>query len=39
LRRRHPTSSIAELAGRCRPPITKASAYRRLRKLIDLAAG
>jgi DNA-binding protein WhiA len=39
LRVRHPTLSIAELAGRCRPPITKASAYRRLRKLVDLASG
>jgi DNA-binding protein WhiA len=39
LRLRHPTSSIAELARRCRPPLTKASAYRRLRRLIELAAG
>jgi len=39
LRIRHPTSSIAELARRCRPPLTKASAYRRLRRLIELAAG
>jgi cell division protein WhiA len=37
LRLRHPTLSIAELARRCRPPITKASAYRRLRRLVDLA--
>jgi DNA-binding protein WhiA len=37
LRIRHPTLSIAELARRCRPPITKASAYRRLRRLVDLA--
>jgi len=37
LRVRHPTSSIAELARRCRPPITKASAYRRLRRLVELA--
>ena len=38
LRVRHPTLPIAELARRCRPPITKASAYRRLRRLVDLAA-
>ncbi len=37
LRLRHPTLSIAELAGRCRPPTTKASAYRRLRRLRQLA--
>lgn len=37
LRLRHPTLSIAELARRCRPPATKASAYRRLRRLQDLA--
>ena len=38
LRLRHPTLPIAELARRCRPPLTKASAYRRLRRLVDLAA-
>jgi DNA-binding protein WhiA len=38
LRIRHPTLPIAELARRCRPPITKASAYRRLRRLVDLAS-
>jgi hypothetical protein len=37
LRLRHPTSSIADLARRCRPPLTKASAYRRLRRLQQLA--
>jgi cell division protein WhiA len=37
LRLRHPTLSIAELARRCRPPATKASAYRRLRRLQSLA--
>jgi DNA-binding protein WhiA len=37
LRLRHPTASIAELARRCRPPTTKASAYRRLRKLQQIA--
>jgi cell division protein WhiA len=36
LRLRHPTSSIADLAKRCRPPLTKASAYRRLRRLQQL---
>ena len=38
LRLRHPTLPIAALARRCRPPLTKASAYRRLRRLVDLAA-
>lgn len=38
LRLRHPTASIAELASRCRPPLSKASAYRRLRRLQELAA-
>jgi DNA-binding protein WhiA len=38
LRLRHPTASIADLARRCRPPLTKASAYRRLRRLRDLAS-
>ena len=37
LRLRHPTASIADLARRCRPPLTKASAYRRLRRLQELA--
>ena len=37
LRLRHPTASIADLARRCRPPVTKASAYRRLRRLQELA--
>ena len=39
LRLRHPTLPISELARRCRPPITKASAYRRLRRLQELAGG
>ncbi|HEY5059144.1 MAG TPA: DNA-binding protein WhiA [Gaiellaceae bacterium] len=39
LRLRHPTLSIAELARHCRPPTTKASAYRRLRRLQQLADG
>ncbi|HZS24706.1 MAG TPA: DNA-binding protein WhiA [Gaiellaceae bacterium] len=38
LRLRHPTASTAEIAVRCRPPTTKASAYRRLRRLQQLAA-
>ena len=37
LRLRHPTLPISELALRCRPPLTKASAYRRLRRLVELA--
>ena len=37
LRLRHPTASVADLAGRCRPPVTKASAYRRLRRIQELA--
>ena len=37
LRLRHPTLSIADLAARCRPPATKATAYRRLRRLQSLA--
>jgi DNA-binding protein WhiA len=39
LRRRHPAHSLAELARLCRPPATKASAHRRLRKLQRLADG
>jgi cell division protein WhiA len=37
LRLRHPTASIADLARRCHPPASKASAYRRLRRLLELA--
>jgi cell division protein WhiA len=37
LRLRHPTLSLRELAGRCRPPTSKAAAHRRLRKLVRLA--
>jgi cell division protein WhiA len=37
LRLRHPTLSLRELARKCRPPATKASAHRRLRKLQRLA--
>ena len=39
LRARHPALSIRELARRCRPPATKASAQRRLAKLQRLAEG
>jgi DNA-binding transcriptional regulator WhiA len=34
---RHPTLSLRELAKKCRPPTTKASAFRRLRRLQKLA--
>jgi len=37
LRLRHPTASTAELAGRSKPGLSKASAYRRLRRLQELS--
>jgi cell division protein WhiA len=37
LRLRHPTASTADLARRCRPPASKATAYRRLRRLQELS--
>lgn len=37
LRLRHPALSLRELAAKCDPPATKASAHRRLRKLRELA--
>jgi cell division protein WhiA len=37
LRERHPTLSLRELALKCRPPVTKAAAHRRLRALERLA--
>jgi DNA-binding protein WhiA len=37
LRLRHPTLPLRELAAKCEPPTTKASAHRRLRRLQDLA--
>jgi DNA-binding protein WhiA len=37
LRLRHPTASTAELARRCKPILTKAAAYRRLRRLQELS--
>ncbi len=39
LRLRHPSSSLRELASKCRPPVTKSAAHRRLRRLIWLADG
>ena len=38
LRKRHPTASTAELARRCKPQISKAGAYRRLRRLQELSS-
>ena len=38
LRLRHPSSSLRELAAKCRPPATKAAAYRRLTRLVRLAS-
>jgi cell division protein WhiA len=37
LRLRHPSLSMRELAARCRPPATKATVYRRLKRLQRLA--
>ena len=37
LRLRYPTLPLRELAARCEPPTTKASAHRRLRKVQELA--
>ena len=37
LRLRHPTASTVELARRCKPGLSKASAYRRLRRLQELS--
>jgi cell division protein WhiA len=39
LRLRHPTLSLRELARRCDPPVTKASAHRRLCRLQEEARG
>ncbi len=38
LRLRHPSSSLRELAGKCRPPATKTAAHRRLSRLVRLAS-
>jgi cell division protein WhiA len=37
LRMRHPTLPLSELARKCRPPITKAAAHRRLRAIVALS--
>jgi DNA-binding protein WhiA len=37
LRLRYPSLSLGELAAKCRPPVTKAAAHRRLGRLISLA--
>ncbi|HEY4348641.1 MAG TPA: DNA-binding protein WhiA [Gaiellaceae bacterium] len=37
LRVRHPALSLAELAAKCRPPITKAAAHHRMAHLAELA--
>jgi cell division protein WhiA len=37
LRLRHPTASTAELARRCEPALSKATVYRRLRRLQELS--
>lgn len=38
LRLRHPSLPLRELAAKCRPPVTKAAAHRRLSRLVRLAA-
>jgi DNA-binding protein WhiA len=37
LRTRHPTLSLRELGLKCHPPATKATAHRRLQKLLEIA--
>ena len=37
LRLAHPSLSLRELGLKCRPPLPKASVYRRMRKLVELA--
>ena len=37
LRLRNPSASLRELAAKCRPPVTKATAHRRLSRLVRLA--
>jgi DNA-binding protein WhiA len=37
LRLRHPSLAMRELAGKCRPPVTKAALHQRLRKVVELA--
>jgi DNA-binding protein WhiA len=36
LRLRHPSLSLRELGRKCRPPATKATVHRRLKKILDL---
>lgn len=38
LRLRYPSSSLRELAAKCRPPVTKAAAHRRLSRLVRLVS-
>jgi DNA-binding protein WhiA len=38
LRLRHPSASLAELARKARPPLTKSAVQRRLQRLVELAA-
>jgi DNA-binding protein WhiA len=37
LRLRHPSASLAELAAKARPPVSKSAAHRRLRAILSLA--
>jgi cell division protein WhiA len=37
LRLRHPTLSVRDLAGKCRPPVTKAAFHQRLSRLVELS--
>ena len=37
LRLRHPTLSLRELAGKCRPPVTKAAFHQRLTRIVELS--
>jgi cell division protein WhiA len=37
LRLRHPTLSLRELAGKCRPPVTKAAFHQRLARIVELS--
>jgi len=39
LRLRHPSASLAELGERARPPLTKSTVARRMRTLLEVAAG
>ncbi len=37
LRLRHPTLSLRELAGKCRPPVTKGAFHQRLARIVELS--